>query len=159
EIFRRADQCIETRAGEIVHAAFLLDGRPGQIVPDEADPGPCKPREPFRVDGPAPRIVRIDTDGIAERGFGRSVILFAAGEDVDSDNKRDEERSEAAHASLSHRCGRRVNNRILRCVTDAPIAALVRNALLHAMKQLPAWVVDNRTAVAREAEPYRNLTT
>ena len=23
---------------------------------------------------------------------------------------------------------------------------------------LPGWVVDNRTAVAREAEPYRNIT-
>jgi hypothetical protein len=25
------------------------------------------------------------------------------------------------------------------------------------MPQLPKWVVDNRTAVAREAAPYRNL--
>ncbi len=26
------------------------------------------------------------------------------------------------------------------------------------MARLPRWVVDNRTAVAREAEPYRALT-
>jgi hypothetical protein len=26
------------------------------------------------------------------------------------------------------------------------------------MAELPKWVVDNRTAVAREAEPYRRLT-
>ena len=26
------------------------------------------------------------------------------------------------------------------------------------MSKLPPWVVDNRTAVAREAEPYRSLT-
>jgi len=27
------------------------------------------------------------------------------------------------------------------------------------MAELPKWVVDNRTAVAQEAAPYRNLTT
>jgi hypothetical protein len=26
------------------------------------------------------------------------------------------------------------------------------------MRTMPKWVVDNRTAVAREAEPYRHLT-
>jgi hypothetical protein len=27
------------------------------------------------------------------------------------------------------------------------------------MSRLPPWVTDNRTAVAREAEPYRGLST
>jgi hypothetical protein len=31
--------------------------------------------------------------------------------------------------------------------------------MLGIMAKLPGWVVDNRTAVAREAEPYRALTS
>jgi hypothetical protein len=42
--------------------------------------------------------------------------------------------------------------------TELDLTSPSRSAIPDCMAELPGWVVDNRTAVEREAAPYRGLS-